>query len=95
MPKSKIDTENPPSTEAPERIHPPTTPDGEPTSPTLGVTMHPLTLGSPPHEATPPAPPPRRGGPSARWTPGSSREHQRGGAKAYGPGRRFNSRHRG
>jgi hypothetical protein len=96
MPQSKIEPKNPlSSTDGAELIQAPTAHDGEPTSPTLTVSLHPLALGSPPREATPSALPSRREGPSAGWSRGSSRDHTRGGAKAYGPARRFNSRHRG
>jgi hypothetical protein len=95
MPQSKIDTKNAsPSTDAPAPLETSTTHEGEPLSPTLMVSLHPLGLGSSVAEPTP-LPTARRVAPPAKRSPMTARERKRGGTQAYGPGRRFNSRHRG
>jgi hypothetical protein len=96
MPQSKIDTKNPSSsTDATAPLDTSTTHEGEPLSPTLMVSLHPLGLGSSAPEPTPPLPTTRRDAPPGRRSPMTARERKRGGTQAYGPGRRFNSRHRG
>jgi hypothetical protein len=96
MPQSKIDTKNPsPSTDATAPLDASTMHEGEPLSPTLTVSLHPLGLGPSAPEPTLPLPTARRDAPPGRRSPMTTRERTRGGTKAYGPGRRFNSRHRG